>query len=483
MASLRARLERVGLVAALPLSLAGIWVACGGGGDSRGSGGSAGSTGGTAGASGSSGGGGSGAATADGNAGGSGGEPCKWPGWYRAPRLPAGCTGLCIPDDVKKRVPSLTWSARDDICPGCKGLDTPWMPADAGLQPDPVAAGVRAAGDGKGEVYVAEIGLHIWSGPSLNADFDSMGAPLAAWATDGDVSCGSSRAVLFGDGLAAFYSFGHVPGDQGVDIRPIDQLPALMTSTQSSFVFTAAFLGVTGPNEWWFSKDLVAADMSGHTAIGEIATGTSYWFEKLPGAPPGQWTNAQLVGKTVFATRYDFKKNDWWVYENGKLQLFLGADDLDIRDLVTDGQVIVWSEGSQPSLNDGGGTVFARYDLYKAPYTSDPSTLQRTLLVPNINYNIDMLQLANGYVSGVYYRDPDLPTTPTDAFVARVSDGWAAKSELPTWLASWGFITYPAGTELWGGAGADASGGAKTILRMPYAAMTLLEASTPNGGG
>src|SRR5437868_258677 len=46
-------------------------------------------------------------------------QACKWPGWYRAPRLAAECAELCVPDDVKSAVPTLRWTDKGDWCAGC----------------------------------------------------------------------------------------------------------------------------------------------------------------------------------------------------------------------------------------------------------------------------------------------------------------------------------------------------------------------------
>ena len=51
---------------------------------------------------------------------------CARAGWYRHPRMPVGCTRLCVTDDVGASVPKLVWLPKDEWCAGCKVLDTPW---------------------------------------------------------------------------------------------------------------------------------------------------------------------------------------------------------------------------------------------------------------------------------------------------------------------------------------------------------------------
>ena len=112
-------------------------------------------------------------------------EPCRWPGWFRAPQLPSGCNGLCVPDDVAQRVPSLAWVERSDWCSGCRTLSTPWATADADRS-DPVGSGISGEGPLPDYVSIA-VGRHDdWIGTV----FDRDGHPVVGWRTDYDAAAG-----------------------------------------------------------------------------------------------------------------------------------------------------------------------------------------------------------------------------------------------------------------------------------------------------
>jgi hypothetical protein len=468
-----------GVVVLAIIAAAGVtmmWFGCGSD-EASGGGGLAG----TAGAAAGSGSGGVAGTAASGGAGtgGSpidGGIPCPWPGWYVAPRMPPGCDGLCIAPDPAAVLPEFNWSPRSDICAGCLGLETPWAAPDAGALP--LVPGVSGVGPG---VRVYGFGLLNFEGSDIGVYMGETGKPIAAWRRNASEDCGRRSGVVFShDGLAAL-NLRTIPGsDQHFVARPIEQLHELMDTTDTTLVWPGSFVGSIPPGPIWFSSELVAGFFTGRMAIGHFATGKTVWVDTLPGALPGQYSGAQVVGGAVLVSRYDFSTNDWWIYQGGELSPYLGAPDRNIFDLVTDGGVMVWIDASQPFINDGGGKEFTRWDVYKAPFTTDPAKLAPQLLVPDVPPGIYWMQLQNGYASGVYYRDASLPATPTDAFVVRVADGWAAKSELPK-PYSWGSITFPGPTELWGGA--RVTDKAETLIRVPYTSMQVIQTATPAGAG
>jgi hypothetical protein len=217
----------------------------------------------------------------------------------------------------------------------------------------------------------------------------------------------------------------------------------------------------------------------GHLAVGNIATGETFMVEQVVGSPKGETAEAQVVGNTVLFGRYDGEKSDWWVYQDDHVQPLLGGTDVDVHFLVTDGVRIVWKLGTQPYL-DNGKKRFARYDLYWAPYTTDAAALQPSLLLPEVPPSLGNAVIENGHLAANYLtaKAPDA----TGAIVVRLADGLALRSILPE-KYNWGLSQFPAANELWGTATKTPNFQyGQTAVRIPYAAMDVLQASMPDGG-
>ena len=417
--------------------------------------------------------------TSDGAAGSGGGsspgspEACRWPGWNRTARLPPGCTGLCVPDDVKIRVPTLKWADRTDWCSGCRSLLTPWATTDAGRSD--AASGVIAIGSAP-DAFLAGI-----SEPDggLAAVFDSQGVPLAAWKTDYKQQCGRFFGLKFSNSEVGIHLLQDVGDSQLFARVPVERAAELMTSTTNTFVWPAAFAGHRGINEMWFNDEQVAADFSGSIGLGDIATGKTVQINQALTGQPGTYNQAQLVGRTAFASRSDGIRTDWWVYEGEKLRQFLGDANTDISFMVTDGTTMIWKQGSNPldQPDKLPSRIFRRYDLYRSPYATDVASLNPTLLLPNLPDGYSWPVLQNGYLVGVY-NAVFIPLR-TGAVVVRLSDGRAWRSLLPG-NYSWNVPLFPAGDELWG---AVTPGPAllksETIVRFPYAAMEVMQDHAP----
>ena len=140
------------------------------------------------------------------------------------------------------------------------------------------------------------------------------------------------------------------------------------------------------------------------------------------------------------------------------------------------GQVIVWSEGTEPFQLDGGfGTGYARWNLYIAPFSTSGAEVvaARRLLLPD--QRVAYMRMANGYVSAVFFSDAAFHDY--GALVVRLSDGRAWRSILPD--QTYGLLTFPGDTELWGAISYGRKSEARTVLRIPYSSMELVQAAMP----
>jgi hypothetical protein len=469
--SWRGRAVAVGVV--LSATAFAIWAGCAG---SRarapdGSGGSESGAGGSGGSGASTGGTGE-AAPVDAQA----REPCVWPGWYRAPQLPEGCMGLCIPDDVKKRVPKITWTGAS-WCSGCTKLALSNFNASG--------YDVSAEGIGGGSLLAMTLGyvdqgskVETWR---LTGNWDSSGAPTLAWRTnmDAEPPCGRSADTVETESEIGTVTYGRASSPHSFYAVPLTQAASLMTDTHPLVTWP---LSDSVPQNYWFSSSLVAVWFLSGVSLGLPATGKTLDIAKIAGAPAGEWTDAQVVGNVAFVSHYAGQGTDWYVYSHGKLSRFLGgAVGEDIHELVTDGKVMVWTRGTNPTYDAGPIPYFQHYDVYEAPYTTDPATLQPRVLLADSPVSLNYLRMANGYVVGVY----SLPgqTNLGGAIVLRPSDGRVWESVLPDKL-SWGYYLYPSPTELIGPVGTNpATSHFETVGRVPYAGMQVLQSGYSSDAG
>jgi hypothetical protein len=467
-------LVAVALVAAGWVSCSGEEPAAGAGGGGAGAEAGAGARGGSSGEGGAAGVGATtgvtGGATADGAA----TQACAWEGWNRSPRMPAGCLGLCIPDDLATRLPKIEWLDKNDWCAGCKWLATPWaQPGERAVNP-----GVRATGPG---VRMFILGIPIPKEVGITAWYTGDGQPVAGWRTHGSHPCGG----LFGqamslDGRVGVDFITGVYDDEHYVVRDTDRASELMTATDTTLLIPAEFKGQSlGGVDTFFSSTKLAMFFLGRTAIGDFASGELLWVDKLPGVPQtGQYSPAGVVGDVVFIWRFLGGRSERWVYAGGSFQLLLGADDRDIRQFATDGVHLVWTEGTQPAT-ENGDVVYAKYDLYKAPFTGDPKKLEPELLLADIPRTFMAPTVDNGFVSGIYLTQ--LSPQMSAAIVVRLADGLAWRSQLPEGH-TWGAYTFPAPDELWGAAVPNVLiGNAESLIRVPYSAMEVLQQPKPGG--
>lgn len=480
--------RRAGALAALALlaiAVALAWGGCGNGGARGGAraGGAGASGSGGASAAGGVGGGATGGGSADAGLPYPDAEPCRWPGWYRAPMLPKGCLGACIPDDVSKRVDPLVWDDRPDWCAGCKTLETPWA-GDAGVDVyrTAVSGGLEATG---------KPGLFAFTEFRSTTDlmgvvFDAAGHPQAAWRQDLNIGCGRT-AVGFYDQHAGLDAYGTAPsktnmGDDMFFYRSVaSNVAELMTPGKATFTWPGDFIGMATVQGSWYDDDMVAEFFT-HVALAYPSTGEHFYVDQLPGAPGGEWSAAQVVGDTAFVSHYDFKRTDWYtIMPDRKMRLFLGAPDRDIQALVTDGKVIIWKEGRDPVPQSNGSVIFQHYAVYESPYTTDPSKLVPHLLLAGVDHSYGDLHLANGFLEASYYVQL-VPKKHTGEIVVRLSDGRAWRSILPDNM-NWCLGQYPGESELWGAVtSTPVIGYGQTLARVPYSAMQVIQDSAPDGG-
>jgi hypothetical protein len=154
--------------------------------------------------------------------------------------------------------------------------------------------------------------------------------------------------------------------------------------------------------------------------------------------------------------------------------------------MAADPSVIVWLEGSEPVSSDGD-VVFSRYDLYRAPFTTDPALLEPELLVaefrPNLTSYLGLgrFSLENGHLAFTY--TVGLPVEKRDALVVRLADGRAWRARLPDDY-QWGNWVFAGPDELWGAANkGTVVGAAEAIIRIPYTEMELLQTAPPGAAG
>ena len=265
-------------------------------------------------------------------------------------------------------------------------------------------------------------------------------------------------------------------------IVPISDLSALATSTATTLSWPRSLLGQRISTAISFSSSLVALDLMGSVAIGKIATGETFMVSHVDGGPVGETNDPLVVGDAVFFCYWNGSTTSWYVYKDNVVRLFVGRSHMDALFLVADGNRIVWNECTQPVKQDSGQVWFMRCDLYWSPYTTDPASIQRKLLVPNVPLGLGNAVMQNGYVVANYnYNWPAVPSA-IGVIVARVSDGTAWRSILPQ-AYNWTELQYPAADELWGTiTNTPNIGYGQSVVRMPYTSMEVIQTGFPDGG-
>jgi hypothetical protein len=383
-----------------------------------------------------------------------------------------------VPDDVEQRVPTLTWSRRADWCEDCSALDTPWATTEEQKQS---AVGMRVDGNGASpSLFIATIRM---PDGSANTVFGSDGVPQVAFSIDTDQPrpCGRVWGLQLGrDGLIGAWFVAHVTDDYEFLLVPNSEPGRLMESADATFTWKSEFTRGRGINDLWFSRDLIVADFSGSIGIGDTRSGEAIEINEHATGLAGSYNEAQVVGRTVFASRYTGDRSEWFVIEEGRIRPFLGDEQHDVDFLVTDGETIVFKQGVDPYDSPAGSLrrrLYARYDLYRARYTADPASLAPELLMRDVAPGLYHARLANGYLAASYLTAHE--PREGGAMVVRVADGRAWMAQVPPgW--SWGYRLFPSATELWGAVTRYyAASKYETILRMPYEQMSVVQNAAP----
>jgi len=416
-----------------------------------------------------------------------GAAPCPgWPGWYASPDMPPGCFAACIPDSLQARVPALKWDARDAWCPGCKWLEPTWWPGAAPDNADPVEPSLQALGPGPSLVELELYKTMSRDKDNLVAVWNAQGQPVVAIANGKPVSsaCANFRLMLGQDDstVGAWYMDG-ISSRQRWMLRPTDHSSELMLATKPTYEYAQSFVGQDSPNDSAFTGKWIVERFDAFMDVVDVTKQTVLKVNSLPGALAGEYDDAVISGDTIFVSHYNGKV-DWSVIHNGQLVPFLGGPDITIDAFATDGKWIVWDEGSNLVADPGdpGRMIPQRLDLYRSPFTTDPTQIQRKLLVPNTPQLGGYPTFANGHFTAPYFRTGvDASAGPLmDAFVVDVGTGQAWLSELPQNYV-WGNRNYPTATELWGAIAPQSyvAGYAYTVARVPYSDMQQLQSGPP----
>ncbi len=477
----------------LALALAALGSACseekkdhaGAGSAGSGAGGMGGRSGaGGIGATGGGGGGGAGGTSAAGTgAGGAGGDPgppfpgavpCQWEGWYSSPWAPEGCLRVCVPDSLEKRVPAIVWKDAPEMCAGCRRLDTPWtgstFPVDA------LHATVEAYG--APDLVAALLILAPGSPNRVSVVFEPNGKLVHARrsAYDED-TCGRAWGPTFSpEGHAlVHYSFGTIAaGDahQWGQVLPRNRLGELAITMDGRIDWGPIGAGL---NYLSVSNEFAAVALGG-VRVAEIASGKVTEIAKLPGAPIGEMADCRVAGRAVFFKNNLFDYREWHVFEDGIARRLLGGPTTNVPVFATDGTTMVWQQGRDP---EGSGFFTKwKYDLYAAPYATDPAKLTPRLLMSDTPATLGQFVAANGWLSGSHYRDETGKPRDRDGVVVRLSDGEVRAIDFPNYVGP-GLKSFPGEDELWMAQTGGGNTNASTILRVPYEALPVIQAAAP----
>jgi len=381
-----------------------------------------------------------------------------WTGWTLHPALPQGCRGMYVPDDVKKREKPLTWQP----CPAsmamsCQELVRNWT-NDVSAFP---GTGVVLVGGGtQPEALV----LFYWLSKSKVLEdvlYDGAGQPIAALRED-----------TYDDGPNASFVPGVSSDGKYLDLElswpvcaperpeellvvPADQPSQLMYSSQSTLTWSGSIGAHQEVQDVVRVDDQIATAMLvGAAAAGDLSTGKSVMITPPPGSG-ADWDPWIVRGRTTFLARGVQGEVSIWISRDlGMATPFIHPPG-DAVSFATDGKTMLWQVSSDP-LDPVQG-VYARHDVYAAPYTTDPIKLQATKQwMGELPTTWACVGMNNGYAYGSDCAGSGVHR----AFVMRVSDGKWWEVEAPPLSM---FFASP--TELWMVTG-DSNG--KTILRVPY---------------
>ncbi len=386
-----------------------------------------------------------------------------WTGWKLHPALPKGCRGMYVPDDVKKREKALSWQP----CPAsmgisCQELVRDW---DSDIRAFPGTGDVLVGGNERPEVLGIAY-VHNKSKVLEEVLYHGSGQPVAALREDSwhdnpaaNFVPGVSRDGKYLDLQMSEQDCG-VYAPQSVLVVPADQPSQLMYSSQPTLSWSNAVVAHQDVQAVFTSGQLATAMLVGAAAAGDLATGKSAMI--TPSGGSADWDPYIVEGGTTFLARGVQGEVSIWVSSDMAMATPFIQPPGDAVSFTTDGKTMVWSVSSDPTDPING--VYAREDVYAAPYTTDPTKLQATRKwMGRLPTPWACLGMKNGYAYG-----SDCAGT-RRAFVLRVSDNkWWEVQPPQGWLPPRS-IFFASPTELWMVSG-DPSG--STILRVPYSQLT-----------
>jgi hypothetical protein len=352
-------------------------------------------------------------------------------------------------------------------------LDTPWATTEEEKN-NAVDGVVRAFG---AEPSLLRLGIPRADG-GLVGIYDRAGSAVAGYSVaiqkEGD-PCGRIASLKFSKtGELGAHLLERVDTAQTFFIAASSGTSRLF-SEAPAFVWPASFMPGQTINDMWFSDSTVAIDASGVLAIADLRTGVGARAFELPGAiATGDYFSAEVFGADVFVARQVEGRTEWWVRREGRLEPFLVHENRDMRELVTDGQRLIWVEGREPGPAPADAlhpVQYAKYVVMKAPYTTRAADLAPELLVADVPRDFGRLVIANGFATGIYLIS--YPVYRAGAIVIDLGSHTARRSELPQGY-SWGYELYPTAGALLGPVTPGPMLSFETIARVPYETMAIV---------
>ncbi len=146
-------------------------------------------------------------------------------------------------------------------------------------------------------------------------------------------------------------------------------------------------------SHYWRSRD-AGGGRRGFLSLANVKTGVATKVNTMPGALPGEYDSAVIVGDTVFVQRYT-NKSDWMIIQDGTLKPFLGGPNFDIDRFATDGKWIVTGHAWVSSLPQkyvwGGQSYPTATELWGA-VTPDLYAPDKALTIARVPY-ADMTEI------------------------------------------------------------------------------------------
>jgi hypothetical protein len=333
-------------------------------------------------------------AAGKGGAAGKAGGPTAWGGWQ--PLNPEDTCPTYLPLDLAAAVPPLTWSP----CPaasGCSMLDTPWW--TGGGNALSYATNFTKHGSGAERLSIKQ-----WYGDNhyVAGVFATSegGSPIAAWGH----GCGEARATVLS--LWQDQALTVVIGD------PPDPLSLKLLLFWGS---TTSLAGQKTP-----SLLTTTSEVGGNFGESTVGDGMIAWRAGLMTTAdkqviPLQMSAPQFAGKDLFFLRYGAEFKQAWVRtQDGTVRSLVKIDGVHVVGFATDGITMAWLQASKPQKDNTG--YFDLWELWAAPYTTDPASLSpsRVAIIPELNqYGLaQSLHVGAGHIA--------VPTVPPRIY--RVSD-------------------------------------------------------------